>query len=244
MSQLFQLRGGLPELQLCNSRPAFQLWLHKRVQFQPVNVQDRLTTWIEYLGFETWCHRCYAKSVNHLQEMFDEAWRTLQRSGVLKEGETPAVLHSFEFQVPLGTDCDRLQSAAASDSPAKSLYQSFEQRVGAIDDFCKKTNHYWWAHTRAEWYASLLQWIADQIPSLEHPSRKKRGRGQDDATSHGKRRRLDMVERPVMRPLRRSERLAQLRKTERVGPLLRSSAMLKAGGYSPIWMAMRLPLTL
>jgi hypothetical protein len=50
--------------------------------------QDKLTTWIEYLNFEYWWYDRYTNSVKRQQQQYDEAWKKLVGSKVLRPFET------------------------------------------------------------------------------------------------------------------------------------------------------------
>ncbi|KJZ70489.1 hypothetical protein HIM_10118 [Hirsutella minnesotensis 3608] len=50
--------------------------------------QDKLTTWIEYLGFEYWWLDFYTETVNRLKPHHDKAWQELVDSNVLRPHET------------------------------------------------------------------------------------------------------------------------------------------------------------
>lgn len=56
--------------------------------------QDKLSTWIEYLGYECWWYDKYISDVKRLQPKYDEGWQKLVDSGVLRPSETDAYLRS------------------------------------------------------------------------------------------------------------------------------------------------------
>jgi len=56
--------------------------------------QDKLTTWIEYLGFEYWQLEWSTRSIKRLQSKYDGAWETLVESGVLRLDETAEFLRT------------------------------------------------------------------------------------------------------------------------------------------------------
>ena len=58
--------------------------------------QDKLTTWIEYLGFEYWQLEWSTRSIKCLQLKYDGAWETLVDSGVLRLDETAEFLRTDE----------------------------------------------------------------------------------------------------------------------------------------------------
>lgn len=58
--------------------------------------QDKLTSWIEYLGYECWVHYRYASRVKRMQPKYDAAWKTLVDSGVLRQFETAEYVCNIE----------------------------------------------------------------------------------------------------------------------------------------------------
>ncbi|KJZ70540.1 hypothetical protein HIM_10084 [Hirsutella minnesotensis 3608] len=58
--------------------------------------QDTLTTWIEYLGFECWWHDHYVRLAESQQSKFNESWKRLVDSGVLRPRETPESIRKDE----------------------------------------------------------------------------------------------------------------------------------------------------
>jgi hypothetical protein len=58
--------------------------------------QDELTTWIEYLGYACAAHYRYTRLVRHHQPTYDEAWKALVNTGVLRPFETQEYLHNID----------------------------------------------------------------------------------------------------------------------------------------------------
>ncbi|KAF2271533.1 uncharacterized protein EI97DRAFT_462771 [Westerdykella ornata] len=50
--------------------------------------QDKMTTWIEYLGYEYWWYDYHTGIVRRYQRRHDDAWKELVDSNVLRPGET------------------------------------------------------------------------------------------------------------------------------------------------------------
>ena len=50
--------------------------------------QDKLTTWIEYLGYECWVSETYTRFQQRKQPTYNEAWKKLVDSNVLGPFET------------------------------------------------------------------------------------------------------------------------------------------------------------
>ena len=64
--------------------------------------QDKLTTWIEYLGYEQWISESRARYLQRTQPKYDEAWTKLVDSNVLRPFETEEyicdIISSFQRQ--------------------------------------------------------------------------------------------------------------------------------------------------
>ncbi|KAF2458745.1 hypothetical protein BDY21DRAFT_362953 [Lineolata rhizophorae] len=61
--------------------------------------QDKLTTWIEYVGYMYWRHDAYVAKVERLQPLHDKAWNELVDSKVLLPYETEEFILSIERAV-------------------------------------------------------------------------------------------------------------------------------------------------
>ncbi|KAF5128416.1 hypothetical protein E5D57_009355 [Metarhizium anisopliae] len=90
--------------------------------------QEKLTTWIEYLGFEYWWLDRYAASIERLKPKHDEAWEELKRKGMVKNDETPEFVRTDAS----GTRCQREEDYARkavqdAESEAKSVYQKTQK---------------------------------------------------------------------------------------------------------------------
>jgi hypothetical protein len=59
--------------------------------------QDALTTWIEYLAFACAVHYRYTRRVEKLQPGYEEAWKTLVDSKVLRSSETKEYIRDTKF---------------------------------------------------------------------------------------------------------------------------------------------------
>ncbi|KAK3305051.1 uncharacterized protein B0T15DRAFT_187720 [Chaetomium strumarium] len=76
--------------------------------------QDKLTTWIEYLNYEYSWHDRYERSINSLRQKYDEAWKQLVDSGVLRPGETDETLRTTESAFRRQGERDQTWKAVAS----------------------------------------------------------------------------------------------------------------------------------
>ena len=84
--------------------------------------QDKLTTWIEYLGYEYWWYDQFTISERE-QKRLEEAWKKLVDSKVLKPGETEKNLFSLDTNAQRASEEEKaekvMQSAILAVSSAK-----------------------------------------------------------------------------------------------------------------------------
>ncbi|KAH8757881.1 hypothetical protein F5883DRAFT_428179, partial [Diaporthe sp. PMI_573] len=83
--------------------------------------QDKLTTWIEYLGYECWVHYRYASRVKRMQPEYDAAWKTLVDSSVLRPFETEEYVCNIESAFRRQSERDQATRAVTS---AKAVLMS------------------------------------------------------------------------------------------------------------------------
>ncbi|KAK4137207.1 hypothetical protein BT67DRAFT_98742 [Trichocladium antarcticum] len=57
--------------------------------------QDKLTTWIEYLNYEYWCHDTFIRKAEQLRPRYDGALKALQDGNVLLPDETLETIASY-----------------------------------------------------------------------------------------------------------------------------------------------------
>ncbi|KUI62006.1 hypothetical protein VP1G_09129 [Cytospora mali] len=76
--------------------------------------QDKLTTWIEYLGYECWVHYRFASRVERMQPKYDAAWKTLVDSSVLRPFETEEYVCSIQSAVRRQSERDQATRAVTS----------------------------------------------------------------------------------------------------------------------------------
>ncbi|KAI1077029.1 hypothetical protein F5B20DRAFT_572505 [Whalleya microplaca] len=147
--------------------------------------QDKLTTWIEYLGFEYARYERYIHVIKLRQPMFDEAWKVLVDSGVLRPSETyeyictPASSSERRAEREAAQDVvDSLKSAAKAaamryKAAQKSLprrntgLQGVRRRNNLITDFHITVREYKIVKWNADTHEPILQWILDQVPLIE-----------------------------------------------------------------------------
>ncbi|KAI0143500.1 hypothetical protein GGR57DRAFT_484021 [Xylariaceae sp. FL1272] len=76
--------------------------------------QDRLTTWIEYLGFACAQHYRYARNVKNRQPEYDKAWETLVDANVLRPFETEEYICAIDSAFQRQNEEDRAYKAVKS----------------------------------------------------------------------------------------------------------------------------------
>ncbi|KHN95004.1 uncharacterized protein MAM_07231 [Metarhizium album ARSEF 1941] len=90
--------------------------------------QDRLTEWIEYLGFEYWWLDRYAASMKRLKSKHDKAWEELKRKGVVKDDETPEFVRTHASGTRCQIEEDHAREAVQNaESEAKQVYQKTQK---------------------------------------------------------------------------------------------------------------------
>ncbi|KAF2189914.1 hypothetical protein K469DRAFT_683268 [Zopfia rhizophila CBS 207.26] len=82
--------------------------------------QDKLTTWIEYLGYEYWWYDQYALSKRQ-QQRLDDAWKKLVDANVLRPFETEEFICSIESGFMEQSEEDRAKEAVESAESAVML---------------------------------------------------------------------------------------------------------------------------
>ncbi len=87
--------------------------------------QDRLTTWIEYLGYEYWFQDQYTISKRQ-QQRYDDAWKKLVGSKVLRPGECEENLFGFDTTLQHANEEERAKKALDS---AESAVWSAEKAI-------------------------------------------------------------------------------------------------------------------
>lgn len=162
-----------------------------------LNRQDKLTTWIEYLGFEHLFYDAPASYVKRFQRRHDEAWTKLVELNVLRPDETYEALHDSETLIRNAYEEKRAEKAVQSATAtvlwnekaklqdpgkilreqtladestlivAKERHKTIKLRNDAIADFRSKTCRYDRDKENAERTACLLRWIKQQIPDIE-----------------------------------------------------------------------------
>ena len=88
--------------------------------------QDKLPTWIEYLGYEYWWYDRYTNFAKHRQQQHDEAWRKLIDSKVLKPEETEEDIWDDDSKYRDASESTRAENAVRS---AMSAVSSAEKAI-------------------------------------------------------------------------------------------------------------------
>ena len=88
--------------------------------------QDKLTTWIEFLGYEYSIYDTYVANLRLRQAMYDEAWKELVDSQVLRPHETEEFVCSTASKYQHAGEEKRASSAVES---AKSAVRAAEKAI-------------------------------------------------------------------------------------------------------------------
>ena len=88
--------------------------------------QDKLTTWIEYLGFQYFYHDRPASFVKRFRQRHDDAWEKLVGSNVLAPEETYEVVCDIRTRFRQSAELDRAKDAMETAAAAVS---SVEQNI-------------------------------------------------------------------------------------------------------------------
>ena len=158
--------------------------------------QDKLTTWIEYLDFEYWWYDKDMRFVKRHQARYDEAWKKLVESRVLRPFETEEVICDIASAFQRAGEEDRAEKAVASAKSAVMLIQksksellsqpretlsaaqstlamamksleSIRRSNDLVGEFKQKTKNYLIAKCNAEGRLKLLRWILQQLALVE-----------------------------------------------------------------------------
>ncbi|KAH6722615.1 hypothetical protein BKA61DRAFT_179236 [Leptodontidium sp. MPI-SDFR-AT-0119] len=151
--------------------------------------QDKLTTWIEYLDYEYWKQDKATNVVKRLQLQYDEAWKKLVDSRLLKPFETKEFIcnsrpaHRYEAEEVRAKKAvesansaaisaqnetkQRLAAARSQLATAIKLLESIKRRNDLVREFYKKRQSYQKSKDDTERRSILLRWILRQIPLIE-----------------------------------------------------------------------------
>lgn len=92
--------------------------------------QDKLTTWIEYLGYECWVHYRYASRVKRMQPKYDAAWETLVDANVLRPFETEEYVCNIESSFRRQSEREQAtRTVALAKSAAKAILTSVHNDI-------------------------------------------------------------------------------------------------------------------
>ncbi|KUI70589.1 hypothetical protein VM1G_06061 [Cytospora mali] len=94
--------------------------------------QDKLTTWIEYLGYESSMQYRYDRIAKRLQPGYNEAWKRLVDSNVLRDFETEEYINKIECALRHQSEEDQASKTVKSAKSAIAAVIKSHQEV--IDD--------------------------------------------------------------------------------------------------------------
>ncbi|KAK3302818.1 uncharacterized protein B0T15DRAFT_504125 [Chaetomium strumarium] len=123
-------RGGFPEYVAEAKRRLAKHGFTRTFQLDkdPAR-QDKLTTWIEYLNYEYSWHDRYERSIKRLRPEYDEAWKKLVDSGVLRPGETDQTVRITEAAFRRASEREQADEAVASAVAAAKAALSETERA-------------------------------------------------------------------------------------------------------------------
>ncbi|KAI0401503.1 hypothetical protein F4802DRAFT_618835 [Xylaria palmicola] len=169
---------------------------HQQHQFHnDPQQQDKLTTWIEYLGFTCSFHYRYSRLARSMKPAYDAAWTKLVDAKVMRSDETEqsirepacaisddmarlqawnavasaerALISARGSNDGKGTLNDNVREAQSKLHEAKESLARVERRNGLITGFIIGVRGYLNAMRESERCSFLLQWIKDEIPLIE-----------------------------------------------------------------------------
>ncbi|EED22706.1 hypothetical protein TSTA_061940 [Talaromyces stipitatus ATCC 10500] len=154
--------------------------------------QDRLTTWIEYLGYEYGEYDRCVNLMKRLQRQYDESWKMLIDSEILRPEETEEhindITSAFQRQHEESQTEESVESALSAIMSAQQAITNSRQSLAAaqsklataiqnrsfikkrndlISRFKRNTENYRIAKHEAGRYDTLLQWMLQQVPLIE-----------------------------------------------------------------------------
>ncbi|KAL2352918.1 hypothetical protein BJ546DRAFT_794317, partial [Cryomyces antarcticus] len=159
--------------------------------------QDKLATWIEFLNYEYEDYDEDLRFVERLQPLYDEAWKKIVDSQVLRPFETEEYICNIKSAFQRASDRERAEKAVESAKSAVMLAQnavpdprrastqqkfpaaqsqlgaaiksleSIKRRNDLISEFHQKTRSSQIAKHAAERRSILLRWILQHVPLIE-----------------------------------------------------------------------------
>lgn len=155
--------------------------------------QDKLTTWIEYLGSEYAGHYRYTRLLKKLQPGYDQAWKTLEDAKVLRPFETEEYIcniksayhHQSEreqaaaavksaaavlascHQVGRAEHVTRRAEAQARLDAAETSLKIIKRRNDLVTEFCVAARDYLRTKDEAGCQNMRARWILEQVPLVE-----------------------------------------------------------------------------
>lgn len=89
--------------------------------------QDKLTNWAEFLNYEYWKYEKDADTIKRLQPLFDEAWKRLVDSKLLRSFETAEYVGGYTHGIQVISERSQarkaVESAKSTVQPAKKSFQ-------------------------------------------------------------------------------------------------------------------------
>jgi hypothetical protein len=105
--------------------------------------QDKITTWIEYFGFECWWYEHYTDVSRHQQKLHDKAWYSLVRSNVLWPGETEDFICNVDSGLERESEEEKAVAALQSARTALSSLETFMGNSRGIQPLPRALQQLW-----------------------------------------------------------------------------------------------------
>ena len=163
---------------------------------EDAKLQDAWTTWVEYIEYHCWRLDTDLASVGRLQAEYDAAWKKLQDTGVLRDGETAESVSTGEASWERLMEAARAAEArnhllklagpgldARGSEPAKSTHiqraeatvEELDKRRNIINGFCDQTKPYRKKTTRIRHLQVLIPFLIEVSSEIWDEEEAKRG---------------------------------------------------------------------
>ncbi|KAH8736530.1 hypothetical protein BGZ61DRAFT_442178 [Ilyonectria robusta] len=147
--------------------------------------QDRLTTWIEYIGYECWTADNHAKKVKDEEAAYEQYFQDKLRStdivdhSVTKESlRLPGALAKYKAEyidamqtlALVGREMGRGKVSTADNERSLTALGNYEERrdlVFKIERFLRETDSYHFATVLAARNLKIVEWAIKEVPKVE-----------------------------------------------------------------------------
>ena len=229
---------------------------------EDAHLQDKWTTWVEYIGFVCWELDNDIDAVERLQSTHDAAWQVLVESGVLRETDTPenawtneacseraqeavradrAVVaaggpaNQTEEQLTSGNETEKsAKSSRLQEAEASLLVVTRRRKL--MNVFTKKTRRYHDTQRDVRHRKAALEWLMDQASQLwiEEQEKMRRTSAQDSLTATSNRKRACSTgDRDVLAKVNERRRAQDRAREGRIATNSRKRAYSEGGPGDP-----------